>query len=350
MGASTPTNLTEKPMPIHHSITKKAAKFGVQLEDLPGSIPTTVRAFWPERGQEIFGASAQQALLQMEFAQRIKREGEYKIEPYQHDRCLVVVTNADGDYLAGGPYIPQEAFKIIEGGIASWVEQPGDAQPEQYTGDPVAQGIADPIDSKIERINGIAIDGGVAYREGTSAADCPYSSEDEETDEDGDETDEKIGSTEYANFVRWNEEWDAAADEHEEEGSKEGGSVVAQKYRAKYAEAGHPTHCGDWLAETLNEIVLNKEGVNLELFEHICSLNGVDTSKYKRFGVGWQGRIRMTGRNLLAKRVYLNKGVLILPETLNGGKMIAPGDWMQTQRFKMPKSEQEKPVITIATK
>ena len=53
-------------------------------------------------------------------------------------------------------------------------------------------------------------------------------------------------------------------------------------------EAGHPTHCGDWLAETLNDICLNKEGVNLELFEGICGLNGVDTAKYKRSGVGWQ--------------------------------------------------------------
>lgn len=275
-------------MPIHHSLIKKAAKFGLILNEQDGK----VRAFWPEHGIEVFAATPAEAIAAGEAAQREAREN---------------------------------SFKGIE---------PATSEPEPDT---------------IERINGIAINGAVAYKEGTSAADCPYSSEEQiqVQMDDGNEVDED--NPEYENFVRWNEEWDAAADAHEEENPKEGGSVVATKYRLKYAEMGHPTHCGDWLAETLNEIVLNKEGVNLELFEAICNMNDVDTSKYKRSGVGWQGRIRMTGRNLLAKKVYLAGGVLLLPETINGGKAHAPGDWMQEQRFKVPKADQGAPTIAIAS-
>lgn len=321
-------------MAIHHTLVKKAAKFGLILNEDGDAI----RAFWPNAAIEVFASSAAEAIGQGEAAQRISN-AECRIQNYQHDKFLIHVTNADGDYLAGGPYTPKEARVIIEGGTASWVEQPGDAMPTfDDEPNPIPEDDTAPhTDAKIERVNGIAIDGAVAYKEGTSAADCPYSSE------EGDD------EFEYDNFVRWNEEWDAAADAHEEEDDGKTGSVVAQKYRLKYAEQGHPTHCGDWLAETLNEIVLNKEGVNLELFEAICDLNGVDTSKYKRSGVGWQGRIRMTGRNLMAKRVFLNDGVLILPETINGGKMQAPGDWMQMQRFKMPKADQGAPTIAIAS-
>jgi hypothetical protein len=167
--------------------------------------------------------------------------------------------------------------------------------------------------------------GAVAFAEGTPAGDCPYSSEEPDDDSDDD--------TSYEDFIRWNEEWDTAADAKSEEDESKGGTVVAAKYRAKYAEDGHPTHCGDWLAETLNDIVLNKEGTNIELFEQIADMNGVSLAKYKRDGVGWQGRLRMTGRNLMAKKVYQNEGKLVLPETLGGFKQ-APAEWMATQRFK----------------
>ena len=77
-----------------------------------------------------------------------------------------------------------------------------------------------------DRIGKISINGGVAYKEGTLAGECPYLEDDPD-------------------FQRWNDEWDAAADEHESEGPPKVGSVVTNRYRALYSESGHPTHCGD---------------------------------------------------------------------------------------------------------
>jgi hypothetical protein len=127
------------------------------------------------------------------------------------------------------------------------------------------------------------------------------------------------------------EEIDAEIEEE-----KTGGSVVASKYRARYAERGNPTNCGDWLAETLVNLCTNKEGINIELFEAICLVNGVDLSGYRHDGHGWQGRLRMTGRNLMAKVVYFGDGTLKLPEQL-GDALQAPQEWMDAQKFKAPK-------------
>jgi hypothetical protein len=129
------------------------------------------------------------------------------------------------------------------------------------------------------------------------------------------------------------------AEIEEEEGAKKGG-VVAPKYRARYAEAGHPTNCGDWLAEVLANLTLNKAGSNIELFEKIASHNSVDLSRYKHDGNGWQGRLRMTGRNLMAKHVF-KEGGLIIPGDLGVGEphgdnaiLRAPQEWLASQRFK----------------
>lgn len=101
-------------------------------------------------------------------------------------------------------------------------------------------------------------------------------------------------------------------DGDEEEGPK---SVVPSKYRQKYAEQGHARHCGDALARALNDRCLDEKGkFQLASFEAICKLNGVDLSKYNRTNKGWAGRLRMTGRNLLAKVVYEAEGVLKTPE------------------------------------
>lgn len=312
-------------MTIHHATVKKAEKIGVQLTEED----ELVRAFWPKRAVAIFGASAQDALAQAQAAIAIMNgEREVRIETDASEKRLISVLA--GDFrLKGCPMPPVAAHAILFGATPAEWENTSDAAEQQTLADALSDTakLEDqkpiPNSKPVERINGIAVDGAIAYREGTPAGDCPYSSETEDDEE-------------YANFERWNEEWDAAADEASDAEEKDGGSVVAQKYRAKYAEMGHPTHCGDWLADTLNEICLNKAGVNLELFEAICGLNGVDTSKYKREGRGWEGRIRMTGRNMVARRVFLNDGKLILPETLGSVKQ-APAEWMAAQRFKAPK-------------
>lgn len=321
-------------MTIHHSQIKKAEKAGYTLTEKDDR----VEAFWPKRSLVIIGASPADAMAQMQAAIAVVGGDEYRMIKDADSTRLVSTYNADGKRLAGSPMPPVAVHGLIFGGKAEWEEEGGENDQAGIDAPLSDAPIADDpspstIATVVERINGVAVDGAVAFAEGTPAGDCPYSSE-EGPDEDNDEN--------YDNFIRWNEEWDAAADaksDEEEEGK--GGSVVSAKYRAKYAEAGHPTHCGDWLAETLNEICLNKEGVNLELFEGICKLNGVDTSKYRREGIGWQGRIRMTGRNLMSKRVFLNDGKLILPESMGGFKQ-APEEWMALQRFKaLPKAEQK---------
>ena len=179
--------------------------------------------------------------------------------------------------------------------------------------------------SEIERINGIPVDGGTAYKEGWFAGDCPYLEEDDQ-------------------FQRWNDAWDLAADEHEAAQTKppKVGSVVTNRYRALYSEMGHPTHCGDALATLLNSICTNKAGTNLDMFERICSVNGVNLSKYSRTNKGWQGRLRMTGRNLLAKRVAENNGYLVMPDGMGTEGYQLGMDWVEQTRNKYkPRVEQD---------
>jgi len=174
--------------------------------------------------------------------------------------------------------------------------------------------------AEVKRIGTIPIDGGIAYKEGVLAGDCPYLEDDEEED-----------------FIRWNDEWDTAADMGQE--LPKVGSVVTNRYRALYSEMGHPTHCGDRLAVLLNSLCNNKKGTNLEVFERICAANGVDLSKYDRTHKGWQGRLRMTGRNLLSKQVVENNGMLLMPEGMGNDYQLG-FDWLDHTRNKFkPKME-----------
>jgi hypothetical protein len=317
-------------MTIHHSQIKKAEKMGVQLTEEDGA----VAAFWPKRALKLYASSAADAISQAQAAIAIHNaEPDFKIVVDPHQHRLVDVVDENGMVLKGGPMPPVAAHKlIVVDRRTEWVNPEEDRIEDNTPGNtggydgPFGVSATDTsvsgTKSTVERINGVAIDGKVAYSEGTPAGDCPYSSEGEDDEE-------------YENFERWNSEWDEAADAAEEEDGKTG-TVVAEKYRAKYAEAGHPTHCGDWLANTLNGLVLNKGGTNLELLEAIADLNNVSLAKYKRDGVGWQGRLRMTARNLMAKKVWLNGGKLMLPQTINGGMMQAPAEWMAEQRYKKP--------------
>lgn len=188
-------------------------------------------------------------------------------------------------------------------------------------------------------------DGGAAYTAGFGASDCPYDEE-------------------HPNFGRWNEEWDAAADastekelektddmdevEHEpdeslvesEEQEAARTSVVKEEYRARYAEMGHPAHCGDELAVLLNNLCLAKAGIDMPRFEHICAANGVDLSKYNRTTRGWQGRLRMTGRNMLAGKVY-EAGGLVKTDGLEGAEAEykLSSEWMAKRRKKAATTE-----------
>lgn len=324
-------------MPIHHSQVKKAEKMGCTIEEVA---PDTVFVFWPKRALKINGISGSDGLAQMQAAQVLVDQG-YTVRPTADHARLVNVYSGDL-VLAQCPTTPVAAYKeLVFSDDAKWtdtnVDQGGtDDEADDEEGlDPIHHSnYGTETKTEIARAaNGVALDGAIAYKEGTPSGDCPFTSETEDEEE-------------YANFEAWNEAWDNAADEatEEEDENKVGGSVVGAKYRARYAEQGHPTHCGDWLAEVLNNICGGKAQTDLDLFERICGMNGVDTGKYRRSGVGWQGRIRMTGRNLLAKRIFLQGGELVVPASFGvegkdgNGKFVAPSEWMASQRFKMPKA------------
>lgn len=115
----------------------------------------------------------------------------------------------------------------------------------------------------------------------------------------------------------------AALVDAEEEDEPQGGSVVPSKYREAYRAAGHPDHCGDWLAFLLEPLVTGraedgkKAVLNVAAMQAICDANGLDVSKYlTNRSNGWQGRFRMTARNMLAK-VVATKGVLVIPASID---------------------------------
>ena len=339
-------------MTIHHATLKKAEKMGIVLTEVEGT--EQVRAFWPKRSAEYIGASVSDAMQQMQSILALYNGDGYRIEG-AGDR-LVHVIREDGMRLAGGPRTPFEAHQMLlpaKAASASWEENKenddvgldsggvldgadhfgdGDHEPQGEgegtdkqagVGEPAAAARTEQAVARSE--NGVALDGAIAYREGTPAGDNPYTTE---TDDD----------EEYNNAVAWDEAWDAAADEQSENEPK-GGSVVNEKYRAIYAERGHPEHCGDWLADIFNNFVKTKTGTDIGMVDAIAAANGVDNSKYDRTRPGWQGRLRMTTRNLLARVVWLADGVLRIPGTDEEGMMEykAPGDWMANQRFKKPK-------------
>lgn len=119
--------------------------------------------------------------------------------------------------------------------------------------------------------------------------------------------------------------------------SEEGGSVVPDRYKKLYAERGDATHCGDWLALTINGLcrVLDdkgKETTDLDRLQIIANANDVNPARYGKLGVetnGWQGRYRMTVRNMMTPRVAA-KGFLFVPDGCGAEgdqEITAPKQW-----------------------
>jgi len=126
------------------------------------------------------------------------------------------------------------------------------------------------------------------------------------------------------------------SDSEEEEEEERTGSVVPDAFKKRYAEAGHPGHCGDWLALQLNGLCQTMDGkktiTDLDRLEAIANANGVAPARVDKLGTatnGWQGRYRMTVRNMLAK-VVADKGFIFIPEGCGVKKdeeRKAPKDW-----------------------
>jgi hypothetical protein len=92
------------------------------------------------------------------------------------------------------------------------------------------------------------------------------------------------------------------------------GNIVKERYRRAYAQAGHPRHCGDELALLLNRLCLIDDVFDLTRFEAILAANGVSIARYKkRITQGWEGRVRMTGRNILARVIREHGGQMKTP-------------------------------------
>lgn len=131
-----------------------------------------------------------------------------------------------------------------------------------------------------------------------------------------------------------------AADAAEEE--LRSGSVVPDKYKERYREDGHPNNCGDWLADTLGPLTTNNQGkLDVDAMEEVARLNGIDTSKLNRTSPGWQGRFRMTARNMLVKKVVAS-GFLSVPASENGDTVKAPGDWLLANAPKVKEAGNKK--------
>lgn len=326
-------------MAIHHSTKTKAEKLGIILTELgDGKSPSfndtaefpvgTVQAFWGKHNVYAFGVGAKPAVEQAEALIALKdKHPTCHIHNEPSDPFLIRVWNDDRTLvLDREAMIPTDALMVAEQG-KPWM----------------------PTE--------VPLDGGEAHKAGFPITDNPYEFDAWRTDGsmDGSDDPEPVPSEEDDAARLWDEQWEASADEADaaEDEPDIGGSVVKPEYRIRYAEAGHPNHCGDWLANTLNNLVLGKTVTDLERLETIFAENGVDTSKYDRTNNGWQGRIRMTGRNMLARRVFINNGKLALPPGIHPEgllELIAPGEWMSAQRFKAPKAkaaEVEQPDGTV---
>jgi hypothetical protein len=288
-------------MNIHHTKIKQAMAIGCHLS---AESSHKYRIFWPKQAVELFAHSVDEALDEMRAAQSILHfSPDYKLVTNHINLDVVLMNRITGKVMRECPASPSEIWFLIESEEGHWIMPMAAPPPDEMPSD---------------RINGISTSGTTAHKEGVPAGDCPYP---EESDD----------------FARWNDEWDEAAEKALNPPPK--GSVVTNRYRAQYSEFGHPTHCGDELAIVLNNICLNKAGCNLELFEAICAANEVNLAKYDRTAKGWQGRLRMTGRNLLAKRVKENAGMLFMPNGMSPEYYQLSLDWrLQAETKYKPKA------------
>lgn len=134
---------------------------------------------------------------------------------------------------------------------------------------------------------------------------------------------------------------EADAAELEEEDLK-GGSVVPDKYKTLYKEAGHPNTCGDWLSDVLGPLTTTPAGkLDPDAMAEVARLNGINTDKLNRTTPGWQGRFRMTARNMLVKVVAKN-GFISVPPTDKGDSEKAPSDWLAANQPKVKEAGDKK--------
>jgi hypothetical protein len=84
---------------------------------------------------------------------------------------------------------------------------------------------------------------------------------------------------------------------------------------------------GDWLQRELQAETVGKDGkLDLERFIAIMDANGVDYSRWKREGHGWEGRFRMSG-SLVLRGIVGKTATFRTPEhTVDVSKIASEGD------------------------
>lgn len=95
----------------------------------------------------------------------------------------------------------------------------------------------------------------------------------------------------------------------------------AQGYTDKASRRGN----GDWLQRELQAETVTKDGkLDLATFISILDANGVDYSRWRREGHGWEGRFRMSG-SLVLRGIVGKTGVLRTPSGTTNVVEIADG-------------------------
>ena len=123
--------------------------------------------------------------------------------------------------------------------------------------------------------------------------------------------------------------------EHQEDLPK---SVVKREYKTKYKlrarEAGIKGKAAkrsnwDWLAQTIAAVALNdKEKLMVDEFLALLDANGIDHSRWTNRSPGWEGRLRMTGRLALQKKVVETGEI----QLLDGDSQPAPAEFVAKYR------------------
>lgn len=130
----------------------------------------------------------------------------------------------------------------------------------------------------------------------------------------------------------------------EDEDKQNTGSVVDPSYKRQYAEDGHPGNNGDWLNQQfalLKLVVIDgkKTRTDVQTLNTVFADNGVISEDHAFGGAfhgtsprtnGWEGRFRMSGGNMLRKRVA-DAGYLVA----FGEKHEAPADFVERYRTKV---------------
>jgi hypothetical protein len=163
-----------------------------------------------------------------------------------------------------------------------------------------------------------------------------------EGDEEASEDDEGEDFSDNSGFVEEGAVGMDGADAEDDEEASSKGSVVNYKYRKIYRDAGHPDNCGDWLATELEGLCHNADGFDFDAYTVILDHNAVEWAKYateeKKATRGWQGRLRMTTRAILQRKVAV-AGKLNISATKS---LKAPADWVVKH---LPKAKASSAVI-----